>query len=312
MTSESPKRGRRKIYQDERHSWLRSYEAGQASIPQLARKTGRNPRTISPQLQQAVEENERARARTELYRQALTQHNEGLLEVVGMLRDAIAFPSIEPLFLLARFPDEAGAYTPFRLQGVEMDVHFELLPFGTEDQTRLYELLHEHLPRERQLWSSLKTWFETLGALLLDAYRLGERTGDLATERAGMNLRAANKGGEGLNEAFLSWVCRLAFETRAGILAPYVLATTMAIAGRELRFGGSALAVSEERTALEKAWAVFDELVGDLGHFDEVIRMVNRRNALGDLISPLRRRLGDLLLSGFVPGRCSVCKVLGR
>ena len=86
----------------------------------------------------------------------------------------------------------------------------------------------------------------------------------------------------------------------------------MALAGTPLRCGGPALAVSGAPTALETAWAVFDELVGDLGHFDEVIRMVNRRNALGDLISPLRRRLGDLLLSGFVPGRCSVCKVLGR
>ena len=125
-------------------------------------------------------------------------------------------------------------------------------------------------------------------------------------------MRAANKGGEGLNESFLSWSCRLAFETGADILAPYVQATTMAIAGNELRFGGSALAFSEDRTALEKAWVVFDELVGDLGHSDEVIRMVNCGNALGDLVSPLRRRLGDLLLSGFVPGRCSVCKVLGR
>ena len=312
MTSESAKRGRRKIYPDERRRWLRRYESGEASIPELARISGRNPRTISHQLQQAVEENERAHARTELYRQALTQHNEGLLEVVGMLRDAITFPPIEPLFLLARFPGEAGAYTPFRLKGAETDVHFEVLPFGTEDQMRLYELLHEHLPRERQLWSSLNGWFETLGALLLDAYRFGERTGNLAAERTGMNLRAANKGGEGLNESFLSWVCRLAFETRADILAPHVQATTMAIAGNELRFGGSALAFSEERTVLEKAWVVFDDLVGDLGHADEVIRMENRWNALGDLISPLRRRLGDLLLSGFVPGRCSVCKVLGR
>ena len=96
------------------------------------------------------------------------------------------------------------------------------------------------------------------------------------------------------------------------MLAPEVPARTLTIAARELRFGGSLLASSEERTALEKASAVFEELRHELGRCDEAIRMVNRWNALDDLITPLRRRLGDLVLSGFVPGQCSVCQVLGR
>ena len=312
MADPRRKPGTKKVYAEERRAWLTSHEAGEASIPQLARKSGRNPRTIRTQLRRAMEERERAQAHTELYRQALGQHNDGLLGVAGSLRDAIVLPSVEPVFLLARFEGEGAAYTPFRLERSENGVRFGVLPFDNEDRSRLFELLREHLPRERQIWSAVDGWVDLLGSFLVDAYQMGDAAGSQALARTGMAFRRPGGSGTGIDSSYVSWVCRIAFETRADILAPELSARTLTIAGQELRFDGSVLASSEQRSALEKASAVFETLRHELGRCDEAIRMVNRWNALGDLITPLRRRLGDLVLSGFVPGQCSVCQVLGR
>ena len=79
----------------------------------------------------------------------------------------------------------------------------------------------------------------------------------------------------------------------------------------ELRYGGSCLVRSDSQEHLETSRSVFLALIVFLVGTPEVRQIVQLKSKLAEGVPRLRRLLGDLLLMGLVPGRCSVCRRLG-
>lgn len=306
------KRNRSRIYPDERRRWLEQYEGGK-SLSALAKGTGRNIRTITTHVQRASEDRERAMARTDLYRQAVTKHNGDLLTALAGVRDSLVAPRPELLTLFAHFLWNKGAMLPPVLEFRD-DAFRVALVRGDEDQARLLELARDHLRRDRDLWNGLDEWQRVLKKYADGCLELGRRVGTEASEKLDVELTPRERGAtgaeEGLHEGFVSWPCRLSIETMLGdVIGDQV--DELKVTDSQLRYGGDVIATLSSPEKLSAARQYFPELIGKLPQDQGVRKIAEMRRQLVDRAQGLRRIIGDVLLIGLVPGRCSVCKRVG-
>ena len=176
---------------------------------------------------------------------------------------------------------------------------------GDEDSRRLLELVREHFAKEKDLWRSLDRWVETMGKYALQCYDLGAKVGDSASEKLGAEIVDQ---GEGLRGGYISWPCRIAIAEKMG--DPEDPARQLRIAGSELRYDGSGLANFKSPEMLKRAEAFFHDLMDELRSDGMVADLARIKRELKDELPGIKRHLGDLLLLGLVPGRCSVCRKL--
>ena len=310
---EKKTRSRRRVYADERRGWLDNHESG-VSLSALAKRTGRNFRTIQKQVQQAAEERERSSARTELYRQAVTQHNDDLLGALTGLRESLWAPHDESLTVVAHFgPRASSAVTNGYL--IFNDGGFRVPTLDSnEDAGRLVELAEEHLSRDKDLWKGIDEWRRKLKVYADECLALGQRAGDEVIARSGLTVAftedSARGVQEGVHEGFISWACRLAIETASGDRSPSD-SLDLRTSDNHLRYGGTTLVTSSSPDELEAANDVFSDLVSTLGTDATVRKIVRLKRQLDEEAQKLKRLIGDILLLGLVPGRCSVCNRLG-
>ena len=296
-----------KVYPGERRQWLEWYESGR-SIPVIANTAGRDSRTVQKQLHLAADERERAIANTQRYRDAMRKHDEDLLGVIRGLRGSLWVPHDEQLTILPFVPRVQG--NPVRVAArVYSSHHGELLTSevfsGDEDSGRLLELAKEHYAKEKDLWRSLDGWVDSVDEYVRLCCDLGAKIGALACQSLGTEIV---EQGEGLHAGYIAWPCRIAIEEHMG--DHEVTARQSRISGNELRYDGSGLANFDSHEMLEKADAFFQELMESLRRDVLVADLARIKRALKDKLPGIKRQLGDLLLLGLVPGRCSVCRKL--
>lgn len=304
------RRGRKKVYPEERRRWLERYEAGQGSIPQLAKETGRNIRTIKKQLQLAMEEREKALARTELYRKGLIEHNDTLLRVLRQVRDSLRIPLDERLSPLATWGRSPGfSYESLSIQFQEGEAQVSLVG-REEDDMRLLELAREHLSGEKGLWRELDRWTEKVADYARSCYQLGKQMGERVAQETGLQPVPMVGTEEGFHEGYITWLVRRALEKARGtdrIRDGELLKTR----GSQMDYGDTTIATSPSPEKLEQAREVFLKLLEEMKHHREVMHILRVRKELEEALPGLKRQLGDILLLGVVPGRCSVCRKLG-
>jgi hypothetical protein len=288
---------------------LEDYQQG-AGVKELATRTGRNPQTINKQIRLALEEREQLLARVELFRQVITKHNADLLGAIGRMRDVLDVPPDERLTPVALFPFSGYGYTGLSIvrQDREVQIH---LPTGDEDQQRLVELVREHLSSQRQLWKDWDAWRGRMVDYARACVALGRDVGIRAADRLALPLVATGGSDEGIHEQYVTWLCRLAIEAALGKQVS-AADPTLRIEGESLRYGGSTLATSPEKARLEKAQTFFRKQLQTLPGDTRIQKIAQEKAALEQERGVLRRRLGDLLLMGLVPGQCSACKHINR
>lgn len=299
-----------KVYPGQRREWLDRYESG-TSIPQIATSARRETRTITKHLAIAADERERAIARTQLYKDAIVEHNNRLIARLTEVRDSFTIPPNERFTSQAHFP-QAATITVEKL--VISDIGEDpQIRFGLDydpDAERLLELVREHLKSEKSLWKALDRWIATLKSYVKACYELGRTAGEHIINEHKLNLVPQDKQSEGVHERFLEWVCRLAIEGKGKTPEEKKL-LPLNKRGGQLYYGDSAMASSSSPGTLKKAREVFlstlDSLQQDVDR-DEIRRLNKDLDALGD---KLKREVGDVLLLGVVTGRCAVCGKLG-
>ena len=279
----------------------------------LANGTGRNIRTINTHIQRASDERERAMARTELYRQAVTKHNTDLLKVLEGVRESLVVPHAELLTVLVHFPWDKAAMLPAVLEFRDGGLSVNLVR-GDEDQIRLLELAREHLRRDKELWKGLDGWQSLLREYADGCIELGRRVGTDASERLGVELTSTGGSArgleEGIHEGFVSWPCRLSVEAAPEEITGDHIDKLKATEG-QLRYEGDAIATLSSLEKRDAARAYFLELITTLPRDLSIPKIAGQKRRLGSDAQRLRRLIGDVLLMGLVPGRCSVCKRVG-
>lgn len=306
------RRNRRRIYPDERRRWLEQYEGGK-SLSAVAKETGRNIRTITTHVQRASEERERAMARTDLYRQAVTKHNGDLLMALAGVRESLVVPHPELLTVLAHFPWNKTAMLPAVLAFRDGDLRVVVVP-GDEDHVRLLELAREHLRGDKELWRGLDEWQGVLKEYADMCFELGRRVGTEASEKLSVELTSRERGAtgveEGLHEGFVSWPCRLCIEATPGKVTGDQI-DKLQVSDSQLRYGGDVIATLASPENLSAARKYFRELVTTLPQDQSVKRISEQKKRLDTDARRLKRLIGDVLLIGLVSGRCSVCRRVG-
>ena len=299
-------RQRKRIYANERRQWLDDFESGM-SVAAIAKETGRNPNTIKSHIQAAREEKEQARARTELYRDALFQHNQDLLRIIGIVQEGLHVPPDERFTVLADFSGEHGMSLPVSVAFEDGAIYVRPAG-GIDGDRRLLELVRQHLSQDRRMWKCLDDWFEELAKYANACLKLGRKIGEEVRGRRGMELTpsrlAGTTGGVEVHEGFVTWVGRLALEAR--------VPEEPVIVGSQMRYGGTHIATSPDETALEDARSAFVSWADELARDNDLRAPARLRRGLNTDAHDLKRDLGDILLTYFVPGRCDVCKKLGR
>ena len=305
-------RNRRRIYPDERRRWLEKYQGGK-SLSALAKETGRNIRTVKAHVQRASDERERAMARTDLYRQAVTKHNGDLLTTLAGVRDSLVVPKVELLTVLAHFPWNKTAMLPSVLEFQDGAFRVTLV-HGDGDQARLLELAREHLRRDKELWKGLDGWLAVLKEYADMCIELGRRVGSEASEKlaVALTLRESVTTGpeDGLHEGFVSWPCRLWIDATPGNSIGDQI-DRLRVSESQLRYGGDHIATLSSPEKLNAANEYFLKLVTTLPQDQGVIRIREQKKRLESDVRRLRRLIGDVLLIGLVSGRCSVCRRVG-
>ena len=306
------KRNRKRIFPDERRRWLDKYEGGKSQSA-LAKETGRNIRTITTHVQRASDERERAMARTDLYRQAFTKHNKDLLAALEGARQSLVVPHAELLTVLVHFPWDKAYMLPAGLEFQDGVLSLASVR-SDEDQIRILELAREHLRRDKELWNGLDEWWSMLKEYADECFELGRRVGAKASEKLAVELtsREGSATGleEGLHEGFVSWPCRLSIEAASGKVTNDHI-DKLQLTDSQLRYGGDTIATLSSPEKRDAARAYFLELITTLPQDPSVRKVARLKRQLDSDARRLRRLIGDALLMGFVPGRCSVCKRVG-
>ena len=278
----------------------------------LANETGRNFRTITNHVQRASDERERATARTDLYRQAVTKHNTDLLNALEGVRESLVVPHAEMLTVLAHFPWNKAAMLPAVLEFGDGDLRVTLV--RGEDQIRLLELAREHLRRDKELWKGLDEWQSLLMEYADECFELGRRVGAEASENLGVALTSSEGSTrgleEGLHERFVSWPCRLSIEAAPEETTGDHI-DKLKVTESQLHYGGDTLATLSSREKRDAARAYFLDSISTLPQEPSITKIAGQKRRLDSDAQRLRRLIGDVLLMGLVPGRCSVCKRVG-
>ena len=316
-------RQKKRIYRDERRRWLEEHERGKP-LTTIANETGRNIRTINKHVQLAADERDRALAKTELYRQVMTKHNDDLVGVLGGIRDCLHVPNDEELTILAdfagRLPDAlGGGYRPpgvrkFRALFARKREHRIDSDEPQPESGRLLELAREHLSQDK-LWSLLDSWGETLVEYSGQCYDLGKRVGSMVSRRLDVKPVPGTGGArgvaEGIHEGYFSWACRLGIEAWIAD-RPTLDTDQLKVVDQRLLYGGTTLATSPSHDRLDAARDLFVELTDLVTRHDSVRTVVRLKKELDNGARPITRLITDIVLLGMVTGQCSVCSRLGN
>ena len=247
------------------------------------------------------------------YRQAVTKHNTDLLNALEGVRESLVVPHAELLTALAHFQWNTAALLPAVLKFRDEDLRVSFAR-GDEDRIRLLELAQEHLIRDKELWNGLDAWQSMLKEYADECFDLGRRVGAEASEKLDLELtsREGSVTGleEGIHEGFVTWPCRLTLEARSGEATGDQIDKLKATES-QLRYGGDTIATISSPEKRDAAEAYFLELISTLPQDPSVSKIARQKRHLDGDVKSLRRLIGDVLLMGLVPGRCSVCKRVG-
>ena len=289
-----------KIYADDRRRWLEKYEGG-SSLPSIATDARRDIRTVKKQIQLAADERERALARTQLYKEALLNHNQSLLEAVARLLDILHVPYLDRLVLTDVSP--TNAHYQNLIHNTDRGIKVTLVP----DKKRILEILREHLATQKGLWRALDGWTAELEEYAKGATALGKAIAADAQEATGHTVGTT---GPRLTYALVEGVVRTAQEVSSGRRDP-LMTKEVSIGNGQVRFEGTPIGEGIPEKELPGFVNTSVQLVNCYANSPKLSALVKLRSQLESRLPDIRRELEDFQLLGVIPGRCSICRKLG-
>ncbi|KTB47432.1 hypothetical protein DEALK_02770 [Dehalogenimonas alkenigignens] len=283
--------------------WLEWRENGTSEVA-IARKTGRDIRTIRAGLQKATDERRLNLAQIELLRNALKLHQEQLMGAVDWLQQSNTLP-LRDLYVQWRTEIEESSSSK-----------------GAEPPPAV-ALLKEHLPKD-QLWTRLESWQKIsknyIDSLIrfkqIAAEKLKQRTGgvfvdanfnpieDAPTVEEGVKLVATNV----LELAYSRSIDRV-FGIKPRLMEKIEERIQLDTRNGEVRLGpGHTLAVCprQEEACRSSILSVLEELPTT----PEAKKIASSWDELAAAKTQLDEALQEIKLSLLITGQCRICKRL--
>ena len=173
-------------------------------------------------------------------------------------------------------------------------------------KTKFEKLLNEHLAQERQLWRNIKIWRSLSASYQWDCYRIGHEIGTHAHTVIGLQFKSAGNNTDGIHEAFISWIFRLALENPGRTVEKTF--SELKIVESTLNFGGSQLVTADNPETVQRALDEFRNRSLELARSSELKSLADSVDRLQVLGEAIRDKLDDILLFPLIAGKCRVCR----
>jgi len=297
----------RKFDDAKKKEWLELYDGGK-SEKWIANRAKCDVRTVKNAINEARLKRDVAVARIELVKDALHNHQDGLLEEIDRIKTGLVVPERDFTVLSWN-----------RGNNSILDDAGEQIKLENDEDSTMRRLVKEHLRRDK-VWRVLTQWKKARTNHLVAKLALQRKTVTLLEEKTSYKVI----DGDGPSPFVCSYtagalvykaaidVAFAALDERAqkDIIKKMEAAITVNTHNGDVVFGsGSILAVapgSEQATRQH----LLDALK-NLGKSAEAKAVVETYQALEQITTKARHVVEDIRLLGLVPGQCEICRRLG-
>jgi len=295
----------------ETRKWLDLYEKGRSEVS-IAKRAHCDVRTVKKGIEQARREREAVIARTELLKEALRKHQDGLLATLEEILSNLSVPPVD-----SAVPGwETSSFTTIEAAKAEVggaEVVSDDVPLGAERRAE-WVLLQEHLKRD-PLWRVLDQRQKALADHFDAKIAFQRKTVALLEEKTTYKV-VDDSGAVTPPFVYIYTTGRLFFEVAIrrvlGIpdrTNPEENIVTDTTTG-EVKHGiGTILAKAPGKE--EKCRRDLLAALKELPQSAEAVRVANTYKVLEESTAKARKAVEEILLLGLVPGQCRICRRLG-
>lgn len=302
----------------QKRKWLEAFEDGKTPA-QIAEDSECDIRTVRKGIEDARWERETNLRRGELIREALTKHNDSLIDTIKEL-----LPILIPLPINQRVPwRDVSAIESIEIPGGK--VEYETSPHPAVKGVRLdieekpeWELLDEHLRLADPLKKALSSWEKATASHIEVRISFKRKLAALLKQETGLRIlekssvQLADVGSEA------PFIAPYAVDVLAQVLLDHIiysrdmasLADNITVTNdAEVRYDNGPLLAYTPDTAVEcKTNIVHVMSLPDISYDED---LADTYRTLEEAASRAKRAAQELLLLGLVPGRCRICRRLG-
>jgi len=294
----------RKYSADDRAKWLALSEKGRAEN-WIANNYKIDLRTIKAGIIEARRSREFQTARTDLIRDALKKHQEGLLSSLSSLESSIALPAVD-------YAPESwyqGKEPAFGLKDKE-EMRERLLQAGKPEKGKP-SMLRQHLKNNR-LWRALDRWQKAYTEQLLTRLELQYKIISLIKDRTGLDIVSQAHAppfayGYTTGDMFYRLTLKNAISDISDADLPLRIRTDTT--RHYVMDGGNLLAELTGRE--EECRTLLLEAYGDVKKTIELTEVVATYKELEKLLPPIKEAISEYQLLGLLPGSCNICERIG-
>ncbi|MFC1902293.1 hypothetical protein ACFLX3_05145 [Chloroflexota bacterium] len=286
----------KKISIQEKKKWLDMFEQGLTEV-QIARKTGRDSRTIVKGIEEASKEKRLASTEAEMLRNALFKHQD---QLTGLLKNIVEMLVLPPYDLKLREESE-GILAPIPLTGAllkQISKEQLILEIHNEDKLE-WELLKEHLKQDK-LWEDIKQWRD---AML-----------DHIWVRCQFKLAIQSEVAKNVDPISTNKKDKKQLETaKRDLVDLFFDVVTQRILGirnetdMEKAIDFKMSGFEDKGVSRQKLVAIFDLLPGT----KEAYKLKSTFIALAGITKLAKKQADEIMLLNMITGKCRVCRRLG-
>ena len=297
----------KKISMSEKRVWLSDFDEGKPAA-EIARERKRALKVIKRGIEEARAERDGAAARAEIVKEALIKHQQQLLGIVDRLLKATEVSTAD---LELRY-EKSGALAPIQLPYGRISYTLEkgLIVELPDENTALWELLKEHLTRDR-LWSTIRNWEEALISHTRAIFELESAIKMLIERETGCRVSTASPGDKEPDIVYyLTEKLFFTVQTHKALDIPDETNLQERMAAGDDGYvrngeGGSELAYCPGKQ--NECWEALLAALNKILDLPEMKKFITTEAELKNMNSKLKRPLEDIQLMGLVPGRCRIC-----
>ena len=287
----------KKISIREKKKWLDLFEQGLTEV-QIARKTGRDSRTIAKGIEEASKKMRLASTEAEMLRNALIKHQD---QLTGILKNIIEMLVLPPYDLKLREESE-GILAPIPLSGALLKhISKEQMILEIQNKNKLeWELLKEHLKQDK-LWGYIKQWRDAMLEHMWARWQFKLAIRSEFVKNAD-SISPNNKD----EKQFETAKCEL-----VDLFFDVVTQRILGIRNEtdvEKSIGSRMSVISDKEVSGQTLVAIFDSLPST----KEAYRVKSTFVALADITRLAKRQADEIMLLNMITGKCRVCRRLGH
>ncbi len=306
-----------KISPAQRRNWLDRHERGERQDA-IARADKVNPRTVADQIERARLEQSFEVAQQAQLGEALRKHQEDMLDLMKRTRMEIQVPSLATSFGFenptaspereVKLPLEAGEghiVTVIIHDGRPVEIRL------TEEESRLWRALKQHLGNKNPLWRDIAAWQRALLKEIQARAALNNVIKKKVEIRCTLPVLVQSKEQHPHLTPAIIRLTQNEVSSRALGEPPSDFPARLEVSGGSLNDHRTAHYLTERVAEPQKVKDGLTDVIGYLVNSDEAKGVAQAYRELIECTRRTRDQLEDYLLLHHIPGRCSLCKKLG-